>query len=240
MPLFRDARLKFQRAHKHLGDLRNGIGALKESYTSIIQQHPDIGLQQLEHSIANYESSIADLALVAGDAIHNFRATLDYAWYSAMSARGTASGFSKFPIGQSRKNLEDILYGIKVDAAIFQIMVEEFKAYKGGDIFIWTLHDLDISDKHIFLLGLSPLAGINEITVEDENGREVTGGTMLITDPPPYRIAFKQTWKIKNQGKLSFEIAIKEAGDFQSVEVMEMLRLFSIVVMHCVHRLEEL
>ena len=242
---FRDANLKLDRAKIHIADLDRAVSILQKTYTSTIENDSIAGIQELKHIIPNYEDVMAKLALVVGDAIHNLRAALDYAWYSTIRihAPKIAADFSKFPIGKSKERLKRTLERIKINSecpALFELMLNEFQAYKGGgDDFLWTLNDFDISDKHIFLLGFSPHASITEITVEDEQGHVVTGSTRLMQTDPPYCFRFKKSWKIKDKGRMSFEIAFKEAGIFKGVQVLEMLRIFSILASNIVRRLEE-
>jgi len=242
---FRDANLKLVRAEKHIFDLKFAITILKQTCTSTVEKHPETGIQELKHIVPNYEDAISELALIVGDAIHNLHTALDFAWHSTISihAPRAISKSTKFPVRNSRPELKAALEGIKVDRdipALFKVILDEFKAYAGGNDFLWTLHDLDISDKHIFLLEFSPQATVSEITVEDENGNVVTGSSMLIQTNPPYSFGFNPKWKLKNYGKLSLEVAFKEAGIFKGVQVLEMLRIFSIVASNIVHRLEKL
>lgn len=68
--LFRDARLKVQRANKHIADLEGAIFALKENYTSTVVQNSDTGHQDLIHVIPEFDAAADEMALIAGDAIH--------------------------------------------------------------------------------------------------------------------------------------------------------------------------
>lgn len=76
------ARLKLNRAKKHTIDAQTAIVALENAYAPAIEQHPDTGAQSLIHDVPDTREPIENLSLVIGDAIHNLRSALDYAWYA--------------------------------------------------------------------------------------------------------------------------------------------------------------
>src|SRR5882762_8309674 len=77
--LFRDARLKVERAKKHIEDLQAAIVALEDTYRATVEQHPDATGQSLIHEFPEIENAFEDLSLIIGDAIHNLRSALDFA-----------------------------------------------------------------------------------------------------------------------------------------------------------------
>jgi hypothetical protein len=157
--IYKDARLKLKRAKKHIADFTAAVNALEDACTATVEYHAQGG-QSLKHEIPDADNALDDLSLIAGDAIHNLRSALDFAWYDTISRclPDKLSDKTKFPVMKTRQDLEGTLHGIEVDTRcprLFECMVTQIQPYKGGDnSIIWTLHDLDISDKHLLLLSL--------------------------------------------------------------------------------------
>ena len=163
---YRDARLKVDRAKKHISDLKADIVALEDTSTATIEYHPDSHAQSVVHEFPNFEKALAELSLIVGDAIHNLHSALDFAWYCTISRHlpDKISDSTKFPVRETRQNLEGALHGIEVDTRckrLFDCIVSDIQPYKGGhNSAVWTLHNLDIPDKHLLLLGLYPMGHI--------------------------------------------------------------------------------
>jgi hypothetical protein len=209
--LFRDARLKVQRANKHIADLEAAISALKENYTATVVQNSDTGHQDLVHAIPEFAEAADNMALIAGDAIHNLKTALDFAWMSVLMKHVPTANFdcAKFPVYPSRQELESALNGVPVNArsnsALFELVVSDIQPYKGGhNGVIYALHKLDIADKHLLLLGLVPLASIDGIMVQRPDGEVVRGFAGATWNLPPYVIAFERNIRIKEKGQTHF------------------------------------
>jgi hypothetical protein len=245
--LFRDARLKVQRANKHIADLEAAISALKENYTATVVQNSDTGHQDLIHAIPEFAEAADNMALIAGDAIHNLKTALDFAWMSVLMKHVPTANFdcAKFPVYPSRRELEGALNGVPINAgsnsALFELLVSGMQPFEGGhNGVIYALHKLDISDKHLLLLGLVPLASIDGIMVQRPDGEVVRGFAGATWNLPPYVIAFERNIRIKEKGKLTFNIVLKEAGIYSGVHIMEVLPKFSQVVSYYIELLERI
>jgi hypothetical protein len=245
--LFRDARLKVQRANKHIADLEAAISALKENYTATVVQNIDTGHQDLIHSIPDFAGAADEMALIAGDAIHNLKTALDFAWMSTLRKQVPTANLdcAKFPVYPSRRELESALNGVPINARsnskLFELLVSDIQPFeRGHNGVIYALHRLDISDKHLLLLGLVPLAGIDGIMLQKPDGEVVRGFAGATENPPPYVIPFDWNIRIKDKGKLTFHIVLKEAGIYDSVHIMEVLPTFSRVVSNYIELLEHL
>ena len=245
--LFRDARLKVQRANKHIADLETAISVLKENYTAIVVQNIDTGHQDLIHAIPDFAGAADEMALIAGDAIHNLKTALDFAWMSTLRKHVPIANLdcAKFPVYPSRRELESALNGVPINArsnsALFELLVSDIQPFEGGhNGVIYVLHKLDICDKHLLLLGLVPLAGIDGIRVQRPDGETVRGFGGATQNLPPYVIPFDGNIRIKEKGRLTFHIVLKEAGIYGSVHIMEVLPTFSRVVSNYIGLLERI
>jgi len=246
MVQFKDARLKVKRANKHIVDLKDAILVLKKSETSAVQLNSETGHQELIHTI-DFRESADDLALIAGDAIHNLRAALDFAWVCILQKHVPSADpdYASFPVRASRQSLIDAINGIDINStnhsAIFDMLLNTMQPYEGGkNGVISSLHHLDITDKHLLLLGLSPQAGIKGIIVQKPDGEIVHGFGGTTDSFPPYVIPFERNIRIQNEGKLTFNIVLKQAGIYDSIEIVEALTKFSQVVLYYVGLLENI
>lgn len=244
MTEFRDARLKVKRAKKHIEDLKAAIVALEGTYISRIERRPQFNAQSLVHEVPDVENALADLSLIVGDVIHNLHTALDFAWFSTVSAclPDKISDCTKFPVRETRQQLEAALHGIDVDTrceGLFDCIVTEIQPYKSGyNGVAWTIHDLDIRDKHLLRLELAPQANIQGIVVKDENGELHRGFTMAIQSLGPYFVDYEAGIQIEEKGKLNLAITLADAGMYKVVEVEELLSSFARYVSYVIGLLE--
>jgi hypothetical protein len=170
---------------------------------------------------------------------------LDFAWYSTISRLlpDKVSDKTKFPIRDTRKSVEDALHGIEVDtrcAALWECIMLKIQPYKGGhNSVLWTLHDLDISDKHLLLLGLDPTGYIKGIAVRNERGELSRGSTMPASGiEGRYIVDFQRGLKIEEKGELSVQVTLQEAHIFKPVPVNSLLSSFRNFTSYTVELLE--
>ena len=244
---FRDARLKIKRANKHIADLKGTIFALKESSNVRVQKNNHTGANELIHTL-EFAKYADDIALIVGDAIHNLRSALDFAWVSLLEKHIPTADFehAKFPVYPTPEDLEGAVNGININAAsntaIFNLLIADIQPYKTGKYggIAYVLHKLDITDKHLVLLGLRPRAGINDIVVKDNRGEIFRGYGAPTEAGPPYVIPFGANLQIENEGKLTFDILLSDTGFYDFLEVTEVLSKFSNAVEHFVQLMENL
>ncbi len=172
---FHGARRKIGRANKHIAELDTLILSLEE--TATVQQNRETGNQELVHALPEFMTVADDISLIAGDVIHNLKTALDFAWISLLRREvpGANLDRAKFPVYPTRRELEAALNGIPINAAvhpaIFNLIVADVQPFSGGkNEVVYTLHRLDIADKHLLLPGLVPLAGIKGIVVQRQDG----------------------------------------------------------------------
>jgi hypothetical protein len=224
--LCRDARLKIERAKKHIADLESAIYALENTCTSTIEHRPDGG-QSLKHEIPEFHNALDRLSLIVGDAIHNLRSALDFAWRSTVTRLlpDKVSDTTKFPVRKTRQEVEAALHGIEIDTRckpLFDCIISQIQPYEGStNSVIWTLHDLDISDKHLLLLGLDQSGLIVHIAIRDQNGELHAGASWHAKGlEGRYIIDFALGLQVENKGKFSVTVILQEAGIFKSLPVV--------------------
>lgn len=87
--------------------------------------------------------------LLIGDIAHNLRSSLDLMMCDIARLRGKSTDKIKFPFAANKSNLDDLLKGdIKKLGSDVVTAVKALQPYKGGNIALRGLHDLDIADKH--------------------------------------------------------------------------------------------
>jgi hypothetical protein len=245
--LFFDARLKIKRAHKHIGDMNLALLALEQNYTSAIERDPSTGIQQVTHFSSDLQSQIQELSLIVGDIIHNLRAALDFAWHSTVERHyihKSSRSRRKFPVCDSRKKLEDALHGIEIDTLhpdLFNLLMSEIQPYKGGkNGVVYTLNELDVSDKHLLLLDLTPWGMIRDIVIRDKDGNISKGRGMPAPAIGRHTISFERNITIEDKGKVSVTVTLKESDIFHGVPISSLLPSFSKYVLYIVNLLENL
>lgn len=243
---YKDARLKIKRAKIHIADFTAAVIALENTCTATIEYHAEGG-ESLIHEIPNPGEALDNLALIAGDALHNMRSALDFAWHSTISRflPDKITDKTKFPVRKDRQNVEGCLRGIEVDTrcvALFECIMRDIQPYEGGhNEIVWTLHNIDNSDKHVLLLGLNPVTHITGITRRDANGKLDTGSSVQARGANGrYIIDFPVGYKIENKGQISIGILLQEAGIFYSVPIESLLSDFCNFSFYSVQLLENL
>jgi len=244
--IYKDARLKVKRAKKHIEDFSAALIALEDACTVTVEQDEN-GRDLLKHEIPNSREALDDLSLIAGDVIHNLRSALDFAWPSTISRllADKLTDHTKFPARKTREDVEGALHGIEIDTrcpALWNCIMSKIQPYDGGyNCAVWTLHDLDISDKHLLLLGLDPISQITGISVSDQNGELHRGHSMPSTGVDgKYHILFASGIKVEDKGRLSVAVTFQEAGLYNPVPVESLLSSFGNFTLHTVQLLENI
>jgi len=152
------------------------ICRLENSYSTVLEPHPKFGYQAIKYDVEEFiEVATKNIALLLGDALHNLKSALDYAWIATLElhAPSAIGDKTQFPAYASRNILESALRNIKIDVlspALFDLTITELKAYSGGNEAIWAVKQLNILDKHRLLLPLIGYTSISGLEMESESG----------------------------------------------------------------------
>jgi hypothetical protein len=148
------ARLKIERAKKHLRDLEAVVADFRSTDPYHIIKHIDPNTSERVAVRKIKTHPPAEWGVLIGDIVHNLRTTLDYLICEAVAFNGnqveTRHGF---PIGKTRREFKKAM-GHKVGGAGQNVinLVELMKPYRGGnDVFV-ALSALDIMDKHRMII----------------------------------------------------------------------------------------
>ena len=241
--LLDDARLKIDRAKKHIEDIKARVSGLSDRYVGTIEKNPHVGNEVIKY-VADDKPILTELALVIGDAIHNQKSALDYAWYRTIEKRlpSKISDHTSFPVRETQKQLEEALRGIHVDVQcpdLFDLMVTQIRPFEGGNDLLHDLHRLNILDKHKLLIPLAHYIGIHDIFMEDESG-EVQPPSLAwgVTQNPPFYVELPLGWRVKNKGKITVSIVFDEEAKAPISDVIDTLNYFSLTVLNTIELLE--
>ena len=245
MSIFRQSRAKLDWANKHIAALERRIELLRHSDVATVEINPDGGNEVIKHDITDGEG-IREIALLAGDVVHNLKCVLDYAWLETISvlAPSAKSKFAKFPVYPTQAELKAALCGNKIDEAapaLLDVMLRDVKPYTEGDFAIWPIHRLDIRDKHRLLIPVIFYSSISGIEIQDERGDIHTNGfTMGTEQRPPWYIPMPKGAHVTNTGKVSLNLMFEYGPGGYDSRTMDPFPVYSTFILQVVEKLEAL
>jgi hypothetical protein len=155
-PLF-GTRIKINRAKQHFFELNTQVSAFLERKPYRLVEEEDAASQQIVYKLVENERIPDYWGGIVGDVIHNLRASLDHLAVQVMAKSGITDPGRlydvHFPISKSAVAFENALKGkLKGAHPDAVAIVERLKPYRGGTDTFWSLHKLDIMDKHHVLV----------------------------------------------------------------------------------------
>lgn len=146
------ARLKYDRAVKHIGELQSVLLKFKATkpYEIGTLRKPDAP-KLLFYFLAKADPIPDDVALVSGDVLHNLRSALDHlAGQLVYAAGNTPDTNTAFPISECAAKYEaESERKVKLMRPDAIEAISKVEPYKGGrGEALWRLHKLDNIDKH--------------------------------------------------------------------------------------------
>jgi hypothetical protein len=151
---FGHAGLKIKWAEQHIVNL-NSIR------NSVIEKHPrTVSLEANPNGswslvVRPTEPLPPAIPLLAGDAVHNLRAALDYCWMGLWRSIDPDAKKDTLPRGKLRDDVERRLRQVQMEDAIQGIdsfILDRIKPYEDGGNLLWLAGQLDNWDKHNLLI----------------------------------------------------------------------------------------
>ena len=164
-------KLKIERTKRHIDELESAIevyGATKPCIgTTGID--PKTGWDRI--CIEPPKIIPANLSVIAGDALHNLRSGLDQlACRLAEQSGATITKDVYFPFGRDRDRFEaSAKEKIRKLSPAAQRFICDLKPYKGGNDLLWSIHSLNLMDKHNLLV---PMGGVSNINMRFVSAKE--------------------------------------------------------------------
>jgi hypothetical protein len=188
--MFKPSRLKVERAEKHILDLYNLLGAFPSDpnfhSVSIEEDNARYGIKSLVITIHKSTAEFLDeAALIIGDALHNLRGALDILYFEVVRINGVglASGWTRFPITNTRQELIAFLNGSlkkqQISRPVYDLILDTIKPYRDGNFRLWSLHEMNIIDKHRLLIPTYQVMGIEDICLQNDQSEVINIGTIF-------------------------------------------------------------
>jgi hypothetical protein len=245
MPLtsssFDSARLKVQRANRHIENLQAVIAdfSADKFYEFVVDGNLGAIVTRLLKPFPD------DVPLIIGDAVHNMRSALDHT-VTAIVQSTVKQRDRLFPFHKDRKCL--VSDTAKLDpiekslAGAKRLIVDEAQSYEGGNGNLYGLHLLDRIDKHNEIIVTTAIAFADRLIVR-ENGRVVMAVNKIVFDvkSPILSIGSPANFSVDYDGKSAIEIRFAKHLPFGaepviptlvdlSQRVMKIIELFAAIV----------
>lgn len=154
---FEAPRLKIARAHQHIAELERAIGTYlaRQPFALMVERwQGDPGGGVLAWVVRIREPVPHDLSPVLGDAIHNMRASLDLLAADLVRKANRNTKGVYFPFAETAAGLIDVIKRKNFDRAgrAAVDLLKSLEPYKGGNVGLRAIHDMDVRDKHLALL----------------------------------------------------------------------------------------
>jgi hypothetical protein len=204
--LSRSPRLKIERAKHHINDLHSRIADFGATDFYSLNAEKNIETAECRLKVEVEKPFPDDFALIIGDTVHNLKSALDVTVNEVVFRRlNRYDDYTRFPLRKTKDNLVSALNGglIKqASEAVVEFIVNAVKPYKGGNDALWSLHDLNILDKHRLLLPVMQVTSIIDFCAEDDRGNRMENATLVVTRNRAVTLfASSGNIKITNKGK---------------------------------------
>ena len=241
---FESARLKIERANKHIQDLHQSMQAIthKQSYIPAIQHNSETGEYQLKITGAQV---VVDWSLALGDVVHNLRTALDHVVWELVATitKQTPSKWVRFPFQKTRPELVGTINRGEIKSIgtdLIDLIVDEIKPYDGGNDPLVALHRMDIMDKHHSLISVISQMDFDGLVIALMKSGEIrTLPVRMMGEQDYIALATAAEFKLADHGNTTFQVLFKEGGAFKDKPVIPTLHNMSQVVSSIVDVIEK-
>ena len=156
---FEASKLKLERAAEHLQEFdREAIAYLNSRPCAIVVEpfpgglHEQMGTQSWNARIR--KPMPTKFSVLIGDFVHNLRTALDLLVCDLVTINGKSAKEVYFPFCPSAAELPRMIRDRKIYRAGADVvaLIESMKPYRGGNVALRAMHDIDVTDKHHALL----------------------------------------------------------------------------------------
>jgi hypothetical protein len=144
---FAGSRTKLRRAVKFIDELDNEFEAYNK--TALSEARIDVTVDPPVLHI-EWTGLRLDAAAMLGDAIHNLRSSLDLMACELARINKESDKHVCFPFAEAADKLDEQIKDKKFFRAGTDAvdLLKKFSPYKGGNVRLRAIHDMDVSDKH--------------------------------------------------------------------------------------------
>lgn len=170
--------LKLHRAAEHVGNVRATVDAYLSERPYRLMIRSDANTYQRTTYVKQHAAWPKFLNCEIGDAIHNMRSALDHIMWQLVSDKTEIHERHniQFPFAQKLESLDRTIENRKAGLAGKNVVnaIKELKPYRGGNEILWTIHELDVADKHhgiltTMVIGSVRLADFDPAVVDPGN-----------------------------------------------------------------------
>jgi hypothetical protein len=241
---------KIKWANQHIVNIHSmllAFGRLPDSYTLWIDNDAETGQNFLCVDFRDDLFPRDEIALTVGDALHNLRSALDLMYYQiVLSCEGEPSDFTRFPIFEKREKVESWLNSAlkkrQITPEVFFLILDTIKPYTTGNPLLFALREMNDRDKHKLFIPVLESVMLLEVSIEDDQGRNV-GATGYYTDDS-FRVrlmdANDRKVAVKNKGHASPTIVFGPDSPFNHQPVIISLSRIAVEVTRTVDAFESL
>jgi hypothetical protein len=245
--MFEHAELKIGRADKHVSEFYSDVVRyIKDNPHSVRVEFDSYAGCDAIHLFAPEKALPIEIALPIGDAIHNLCTAFDFAWYEFVSKFATPSIHTKFPFHATKAGVVNAISQRSIPPSLKEVgefIVEVVQPYKGSNTKFWELHNLDITDKHEYLIPRLGMTSVWSIRAETDDGLEIALPKVRTVIPgwPPsvFRCIGHRNIKITNNGEMGIHVLFAQ-GPFEGLQVEQTLTHFIKAVGECLVRMRAL
>jgi len=209
---------KVERAKEHIAHLKQEVDVFLKSEPYVVLAENDEKTGDRVFRVHIVRNIPMRLSIIAGDAIHNLRASLDYLMWQLVEANGnTPDRGTEFLIAESADNFSTQCKGKMMKmgvGATAMDLIESLNPYKGGNDGLYALHRLDIRDKHRLLLAVGAL---RDRIIYGPQAIQITEVRVGGPEGPKLPFAFKPDWVAFHYAPAHTAFPLREGAEIERI-----------------------
>lgn len=235
---FYGPRLKVERADKHIQEIEGIIREAFARYTKATATgtyHDSAAVGPITGRLPRMTPAII------GDAAHNLRAALDHLFAILVELnKQTVGDYTRFPFAQDRQSLKGFIKGIEKSGCapsrkICDLIVNDIKPFlePNQPNLLYSLHRLDIADKHTILIPTIQKTEIKRLKFTIEGGSTFEIRDLnLITREDQHPLGIEGRYRIEHESEaqITFDVIFAKGQLAQTQSVIATLKKMSQIV----------
>ena len=211
---FYGARLKIERANRHIDELEYLICEIPKLYRQKGLSITDQGNGSMMISIEDLAPIGDKIRMTLGDAIHNLRSALDHVWSALYREAGItgSKSLATFPFHETRINLINAIDESPIKKSFPEVeglILDKLKPHRdeGGNSLLWTITKLDKLDKHNMVI-----PAITSTQATDVKINLAGDNKFIFANASENLLQTNIPFEHKHHGELIFEVTFPEGG----------------------------
>lgn len=239
---FEAPRLKIARARRHINELESTVNQYlaAEPFAIIVEDAAlDLGVPHWAWTVRISMPVPSDLSTIIGDVVHNLRSALDLLANDLVRLNGQSTKSVYFPFADSERGLSEMIKSRHFDRAGSEAvkLLKSLGPWKGGNIGLRAIHDLDVKDKHQALIPSAQaftldLTGLVPKNADPESVKKLKSWGSKITHDGQVAVFLPAGWGLTlgTKVKANYALGLDIEGDLGSHELIRLLNEFARIV----------